>query len=127
MYKLSAYLFNTSNVTYLIAYTCFPSPVHYIIALKNIHEKKSAARLTSHEINPILRDINRAKHKSYEYAPSQIFFGAHDKRSIDCNLHCSRLVLVHFYVLPCLKVYRRFMFMCAPYIHKFNRSVFYPV
>ena len=34
---------------------------------------------------------------------------------------------MHFYVLPCLKVYRRFIFMCAPYIYKFNRSVFYPV
>ena len=31
--------------------------------IQNIHERKSAARLTSLEINPILRDINRAKHK----------------------------------------------------------------
>ena len=46
----------------LIAYTCFPS-VHYIIGLQNIHERKSAARRTSLEIDPILRDINRAKHK----------------------------------------------------------------
>ena len=62
MYKLSD--INTSNVTYLIAYTCFPSSAHYIIAgLQNIHERKSAARLTSLEINAILRDINRAKHK----------------------------------------------------------------
>ena len=49
--------------SYLIAYTCFPSSVHYIIGLQNIHDRKSAARLTSLEINPILRDINRAKHK----------------------------------------------------------------
>ena len=48
---------NTSNVTYLTAYTCFPSYVHYIIRLQNIHERKSAARLTSLEINPILRAI----------------------------------------------------------------------
>ena len=36
---------------------------HYIIGLQSIQERKSAARLISLEINPILRDISRAKHK----------------------------------------------------------------
>ena len=39
------------------------TPHYIIIDLQSIQEKKRAAQLISLEINPILKDISRAKHK----------------------------------------------------------------